>query len=270
MGEEIPRKPKSSIRGHQLGISRGLLLTSVLLPYGLLMLLSLGSGWSFPNLLPDRINGAPWLALLLDHDGLRRAGLWSLLLSGIVGGLSTFLGLLGGRAIRRSQSDVWRFFIYLPFVCSPIIASTSLYDLLIRLKLVGTVTGIVLSQSVFATSFAVIFFSELWTDHTQRLERLVRSLGGGTAAVWRHVVIPEGRGLILICFCQSALYSWLDYGLVTLIGGGKVVTLPLKFFGYIREASVNHAAMASLVLLFPVGLCFLLTITSRVFARFRP
>lgn len=241
----------------------------ILIPLGFLIVLSLGSGWTYPNLFPDRIDGMPWEMLLRDGDGLRRSGATSIVLSMVVGSVSTIFGLMSGRAIQGRCSGFWRFFVYLPFVCSPMIASTSLYDLLIRARLVGTMTGVIFSQTIFATAFATIFFAEFWSERIHRLEVLVRSLGGRSMAVWRHVILPEGKGLIVICFCQSALYSWLDYGLVSLIGGGRVVTLPVKFFGYVREGSVNMAAMASLVLVLPVGLSFFLAMSSRVFSMFR-
>jgi putative spermidine/putrescine transport system permease protein len=218
----------------------------------MLLLLSAGSGWTFPNLLPDRLDLRPWTSLLLDRDGLLTALMTSVVFSISVGMAATIGGLLIGRTVRRCRSRVWRVLIYLPFVISPVVAATSLYDVLIRVQLAGTAAAVWLSQLVFATSLASVMFVELWSDRTDRMESLVLSLGGGVVSVWKHVVIPEGRGLIALCFLQSALYSWLDYGLVSILGGGHVVTLTSKLFGYIREASVNQAAVSAFVLLLPV------------------
>lgn len=228
------------------------IVASLVLPYAMLLWLSVGSGWTFPNLLPDRLNLRPWIALLLDRDGLLSALMTSIVFSLSVGMAATIVGLLIGRTVRRCRSRMWRLLIYMPFVVSPVVAATSLYDLLIRVQLAGTPAAVWLSQLVFATSLASVMFAELWSDRTDRMESLVLSLGGGLFSVWKHVVIPEGRGLIALCFLQSALYSWLDYGLVSILGGGHVVTLTSKLFGYIREASVNQAAVSALVLLLPI------------------
>lgn len=244
------------------------LIGCIAVPYGMLLLLSLGIGWTFPQILPDRLNLAPWQWFVADRDGLQRAMLTSMMLSLSVGAVATGAGLLIGRAIRRSGSAVLRFLVYLPFVISPVVVATSLYDLLIRIHLAGTTLGVFLSQLIFATAIAAVFFLELWSTRTDRLESLVESLGGGTIAIWKHVVIPEGRTLMVICFFQSALYSWLDYGLVSLLGGGHVVTLTSRLFGYIREASVNHAAMSSLILLLPVMLGVGVFCVLRVWQRF--
>lgn len=230
----------------------------LIVPYGLLVLLSLGSGWTFPHLLPDRLDFAPWKHFLSDRDGILQAVATSTCVALIVATLGTSAGLLIGRAVRRSRSLLWKVAIYFPFVVSPVIAAVSLYDLMVRLHLAGTLSGVVFTQTIFATSFAAVYFSELTSARADRLENLVRNLGGGHLAVWRHAIFPSSKGLIAVCFLQAALYSWLDYGLVALIGGGSVNALTTKLFAYIREASVNQAAQASLLLLTPALLGFLL------------
>lgn len=231
----------------------------MLVPYGLLVLLSLGSGWSFPHLLPDRLDGAPWRHFIADRNAMLHAVAMSAVMSLAVATLSTIGGILVGRALRRVRSDLWRFLACLPFVVSPVVVGVCLYDLLIRMRLAGTVGGVILLQTVFALGFASMLFSEMWTPRTDRFEQLVRTLGGNTAAVWRHAILPQISGLIAICFVQTALYSWLDYGLVSVIGGGHVSTVTTKLFGYLREASVNQAAQAGLVLLAPTLLAFAVT-----------
>ncbi len=224
----------------------------VVVPFGILLMLSVGSGWTFPHVVPDRIDGSPWRWLSGDRDRLFSSLVTSVMLSTAVGTLATAFGLVIARFVRRSNSSILRFAVYLPLVVSPVIAATSLYDLLIRLQLAGTLPGVLFAQLSFATSFGAVFFLEVWSDRTDRLELLVRSLGGRTRDVWKHVVIPEVRGLIPICFVQCAMFSWLDYGLVSILGGGRVVTLTMRLFGYIREASVNYAAMAAFVLVSPI------------------
>ncbi len=226
-------------------------------PYALLVLMSLGSGWTFPRLLPDRLDFAPWQHFFSDRDGMLQAVVTSTGISLTVATLATASGLLIGRAVRRSRSLWWRLAIYLPFVISPVIAGISLYDLLVRLQLTGTLLGVVLAQAIFAAAFSAVYFSELWSPRADRLETLVRSLGGSRWSVWRHAIFPSSSGLIGVCFLQTALYSWLDYGLVSIVGGGNVDALTTKLFAYIREASINQAAQASLVLLAPALLGFL-------------
>lgn len=241
----------SSLAGWPLRIVATIFAVAVVAPYALLLLLSLGSGWTFPHLLPDRLDLAPWRNLLQDRDGIVRSVTTSLLMSLVVGSISTAGGLLIGRAVRNVDRPAYRFLMYVPFVVSPVIVGICLYDLLVRLQLAGTLPGVILAQSIVGLSFAAVFFSELWSHKTYRLESLVRQLGGGPRDVWRHATYAQMSGLILICFVQTALYSWVDFGLVSVLGGGHVPTVTTRVFAYIREASVNQAAMSGLVLLAP-------------------
>jgi putative spermidine/putrescine transport system permease protein len=248
----VPMHTDDSIRsGSRQRIAIALFTAAILLPYALLLVLSLGSGWTFPRLLPDRIDFAPWRHLISDRDGMLRSMATSTLMSVLVATIATAGGLVIGRAVRSTRSLALRFLMYVPFVVSPVIIGVCLYDLLVRLQLAGTLLGVVLAQSIVALSFASVFFSEMWSHRTDRLELLVRQLGGTPRDVWRHVVWPQMSGLILVCFVQTALYSWVDFGLVSVLGGGRVPTVTTRVFAYIREASVNQAAMSGLILLAP-------------------
>ena len=245
----LPTRPLS------LRLARGLRDLAILLvllgPYLLLLVMSLGSGWSFPQLVPNRVDLLPWKRFLNDRDGLLSAVGTSAMMSVTVGLLGTAGGLLIGRSIRKLPGNTPRFLIYLPFVISPVVVGICLYDLLIRLHLAGTVIGTVMLQTVFALSLASVFFSELWSSRAERLELLVSNLGGGRWAVFRHAIWPQSAGLIAISFVQTALLSWLDYGLVSVVGGGHVRTVTVRLFSSLHEANVNQAAQSSLVLLAP-------------------
>src|SRR5262245_32398759 len=101
-----------------LRIAAILLAVAIVAPYALLVCLSLGSGWTFPNLLPDRLDCAPWKQLLADRDGILHSVTTSLLMSLVVGLVSTGGGLLIGRAVRKAGRPVYRYLMYIPFVVS--------------------------------------------------------------------------------------------------------------------------------------------------------
>lgn len=256
---DVPASTGVPRGSRRLTVVFGLSLVALLAPYGLLATLTLGSGWSYPHLLPDRIDLAPWRHLAADRDGLRRAALTSLALSLAVSLPSTIGGLVAGRAIRRRASGRWLFAAYFPFVVSPMVVGPSLYDLMVRLRLAGTAAGVIVCQGLFAFAFATVLFCELWSPRLERARQLVATLGGGRWATIRHVLVPQAAGLIGVCLIQTALSSWLDYGLVSLIGGGSVPTLTTMLFAYIREASVNQAALSGLTLLVPTVAGYLLT-----------
>lgn len=248
-------------------ISRFILLVLLASPYLLLLMLSCGSGWSYPNLGPDKLDLNLWSTSLLAREDLLRAAGVSFLMAFSVATLSTTTGMLLARRIQIYER-VAVFIIYLPFLCSPVIIGMCLLDLFIRIDLASTIFGTFLIQSVFAIAFASILFLELEPPELRRLENLIRSLGGGYRSCWRHALWPKLWKIIIICWCQTFLFSWLDYGFVSTVGGGVVPSLTLKAIAYIRESSINHAAMASILLMMPPFI-FAVTVTTLFRHRMR-
>jgi putative spermidine/putrescine transport system permease protein len=226
-----------------------LILVLIFLPYASLLILSSGSGWSFPRLLPDRIDFAPWRTAWSGRYPLLMASLNTVVMSIVISLASTSLGLISGRALKRQESMLWLFVVYLPFVLSPVIVGTVLYDIESRLGIVSSILGVLIAQFMFAYAFATVFFYELWDSRIQRLEQLVQTLGGDSRTVWRHAILPSASGLIAVCLIQTSIFVWLDYGLVSALGGGNVPTVTLLLFSYLREASINQASQAAIFLL---------------------
>jgi putative spermidine/putrescine transport system permease protein len=229
-----------------------------LLNIGTLVLLSLGSGWSYPRLLPDRVDGAPWANLFRSRSGILRSSLVSLGISSVVASVSTILGLWTGVGLRRARSKVWLYIAYLPFVLSPVTVGLCLLDMSIRLGLASTYSGVIWAQSIFAYGFVTIFFCETWDVQIDKRVHLVRGLGGNSIDVWRHAILPRAWPLIVVAWTQAALFSWLDYGLVSVIGGGVIPSLTLSMFAYLREASVNQAAQSAMILFLPSLISFVI------------
>lgn len=227
-----------------------ILFSLFLTPYFFLLTLSFGNGWTYPRLLPDRLDFTPWHHFFNDTHRTLYAFTNSLFLSIVVATLSTIFGLVVGYHLRRN-SWLYTLVIFLPFVVSPMIVGICLLDIAIRINLASTYLGIILGQFFFAFAFATIFFSELWDREIDRRMTLVKALGGSSLAVARHAVFPSIWPLIIVCWTQTAMFSWLDYGIISIIGGGVIRSLTLNLFAFIREGSVNQAAQAGIVLMTP-------------------
>ncbi len=131
--------------------ARTIAFASVLLaPYGLLLLLSLGSGWTFPNLLPNRLDAGPWRRWAAEREGLARSVATSVTLGLAVGAVATTVGFGLARSFRGPPTGGWRFVAYLPFVVSPVVLATTLYGPLAWAGLAGTALGVAAAQTVVA------------------------------------------------------------------------------------------------------------------------
>jgi putative spermidine/putrescine transport system permease protein len=219
-------------------------------PFAVLVLLSVAERWRFPAAWPPGWQPERWGEALGDPVA-GSLGV-SLVVSFAVALIATAAGFVTGKYVaahRRSRALL--FLAYLPFALSPVILGVCLLFLYLKLGLVGTIPGVVAAQCIFAFGFAIVFFSAFWTPEVRAYEDLVRTLGGSTWQVYRRALVPVARGAILLCFVQTFLLSWFQYGLTLLVGAGAVQTLPIQVFAYVNEANPYVAAVAALVLAAP-------------------
>jgi ABC-type spermidine/putrescine transport system permease subunit II len=235
---------------------RGLLAATVagacVLPFLTLALLSVAGAWEFPDLLPASFRFDRWTSVVGGDRALASSLGVSLLVSTAVGLIATAAGFVTARAVAgHPRRRLLLLAAYLPFAASPVILGVCLLYVYIRLGLVATVAGVVLSHTIFAYAFAVLFWVPFWNAEKRAYEDLVRTLGGTQTDALRRVLLPLSKGPMLLCFFQTFLISWFQYGLTLLVGSGKVDTLPLRVYAYVGEANLGYAAVASGLLLLP-------------------
>lgn len=224
----------------------------VLFPFLYLFVLSLSSDWRFPDLLPNTLGLMNWAAVLGGETGLAKSFFLSLYISILVAISSTLTGFFLSRVINyNKRKDLWTIISYFPYVLAPVVFGACLSYYFIRLGLLGTTFGVILAQFFIAFPYAVIFFSPFWTEKTKDYENLVATLGGSPLQKFTRVLFPLSKNMLLICFFQTFLISWFEYGLSSIIGVGKVQTLTIQVFLFIKESNFYYGAMSCCLLMLP-------------------
>lgn len=227
------------------------------LPLLLLTLWALGEGWRFPFLVPERWQVSSFQVFFSGQ--MAESLLLSTWISSCVALLATGFGYVTGHFVSHHPHRKWLLRLaYLPFVASPVILATCLLYLFIKIQLLGTILGVILAQWMFAFSFAIVFFVPFWSPQMKSIEELVYTLGGTPLQALRYVLWPMSTAALRICFFQTFLISWVQYGITLMVGGGKVQTLPVLVYFYVNEANLTFAALASLALMLPPLLLVLL------------
>ena len=224
-------------------------------PFVYLIALSLITSWPYPSILPTTFGVDLWIRTLSGSGALASSFFLSLWISLIVALSSTSAGFVTGKfiAYHKHKSSLL-FLAYVPYIMSPVILGTCLMYLYIKGNLTGNIAGVILAQTMFAYGFSIVFFSAFWNERIKALEDLVYTLGGSVLHAYKAVLLPVSKNAILICFFQTFLISWFQYGLTLLIGSGKVQTLPIKVYEYVGEANMYYAALASCLLVLPPAL----------------
>jgi putative spermidine/putrescine transport system permease protein len=229
------------------------------LPLLYLFVLSGAADWRFPDLIPPAWQWSRWLTILNPKDGMTHSLGLSLWLSLCVALTTTPVAFLASKAVAYGKyRDLWLFLAYLPFAASPVIVGTTLMYFYLKLQLDGTLLGVMLAQSMFALGFGMVFFLPFWTREKQAYEALVLTLGGSRWQAYRHALLPLSKGMLWICFFQTFLISWFQYGITLLIGAGRVQTLPLRVFEFVNEANPYYAAVAACLLIVPPSVMILI------------
>lgn len=221
-----------------------------LLPLGYLVVLAAASAWPSPRLLPTALQ---WERFQIwTESGLASSLLLSLGIAWVVATLSTSLGLLASKQLSElPRLRGWMGFAYLPFALSPAVVGVCLLFFYIKLGLAGTTVGVVLAQTGVASAFAVLFLYGGWNPERRALAEAAATLGATPIQVWLKVLVPSTWPLTRVCFFQTFLLSWTQYGLTLVIGTGKVRTLPLRVYDFLFEADPGAAATAALLLVLP-------------------
>lgn len=229
-----------------------ILIIVILLPILVLMMLSFGEQWIFPDVLPQDFHIKTWLKLFSSDSELSNSLGLSVLISLSVAFLSTLMAFVFSKVISTSKyKNQYIKIAYLPYILSPVVLGVLWHYFAVVLKLNASFVGVVLAQFLICFPFGFIILSSFWTRHISDIQNLSLTLGSSAYFSFKRIIFPLAKPILGLCFFQCFLISWFDYGLTQLIGGGQVKTLTLSVFSFIKEANIFLAALASLLLLFP-------------------
>lgn len=238
---------------HRFSISlRTIWALTFSMPVLFLLMLSLAQQWRFPDVFPETFTLINWKNLMQNENNLLQSLGVSVIISTVVAALATSLGFWMSRAIAfHPRKNLLTSFTYLPFVFSPAIFASVLNFYFILFNLSGIIFGVMLAQLFITLPYALLLFVDYWDLKLKSLEDLAFTLGGNSSQAFLKVIVPVSKNMLLLCFFQTFLTSWFDYGLTSVIGVGKIQTLTVKVFQYIGEANPFYAAVSSCLLIIP-------------------
>lgn len=223
-----------------------------LLPLATLVVHSWAGAWRFPALIPAGWTSAIWHRAVGGDFGLLHSLAVSAGIGALVAGVTTTAGFFASHGIARlARPGPWLLAAHIPFALSPVILGTCLLFLFIKLGLAGSLVGVVAGQGIFAFGYATLLLTGFWNPQVFASIALARTLGGNRYQVFLRVTLPLARPWLALALFQTFLLSWFDYGLTSVVGGGKVPSLTLKVFEYLSSGNVGLAAAAACLLIVP-------------------
>jgi putative spermidine/putrescine transport system permease protein len=235
-------------------LTAGLLALWLVLPMIPLAIWSVAHGWRFPALLPLEWSGAAWAYALSGASGVGQSIGVTFWIAFCATLLSVLLGVPAGRALGLYQfrgKALVELILLAPIIVPGIAVGLGLQTVFIGLGLTGSVTGVVIVHLIPALPYMTLVMAGVFAGFDMEVEAQASSLGASRWQIWWHVTLPAVLpGIItgaLFCF----LVSWSQYILTLLIGGGRVITLPLLLFNFAGAGRNDITGAIALIYILP-------------------
>jgi putative spermidine/putrescine transport system permease protein len=134
-----------------------------------------------------------------------------------------------------------------------------IHVLFIKYGLADTLPGVILVHLIPTTPYAVMVLSSVFANYEVDFEDQARVLGASPVRTFLRVTVPMILPGVAVAALFAFLISWNQYVLTLIIGGGRVITLPLLLFSFAQSGDNAIAAALALVFLGPAIAILILT-----------
>ena len=250
-------------KSFRLIIITGLIL-GVLLPILPQFVWSFAFNWFFPYLLPQKWGLRAWLYVFSATSKVGPALLASTGLAFVVVILSVLIGLPAARALSLHEfrgKRIVEWLIMAPIIVPSLVVVMGIHILFIKYGLADSFIGVALVHLIPALPYFMLVMSGVFANYGTELEETARTLGANPWRTFWHITLPAILPGLAVAAMFTFLVSWSQYITTVLIGGGRVVTLPMVLFPFISAANHANAAAVSVVFILPA--IFILIFTAR-------
>lgn len=231
-------------------------LVTVGLPFIPLLLWSVSEKWFYPAPLPLDFGLRAFDYIFKTASSQIMHGLvTSGLLATVTAIVSLVLGIPAGRALALYSfkgKKLVTLLMTLPIIVPPLSVAMGLHLWFIQLNLIETFWGVVLIHLTFCLPYTIFVIWGVFSDYDPEIEEQAISLGCTGLSLITKVMVPIILPGITVSALFSFLLSWSQYLSTLIIGGGKMLTLPILLFSLMDSGDRPVAAAVSLLFIIPV------------------
>ncbi|MFN8400188.1 MAG: ABC transporter permease subunit [Anaerolineales bacterium] len=222
-------------------------------PFLLFIVYGFSTRWFFPAPFP-----VEWTTVTLDrtlNDSRTLTGLRDgLTIAVIVSLLSLLLAFPAARVMGLRQFKgrqlAW-LLLFLPTVVPPLAIGMGLNILFLQLGLAGTIFGVVLAHLIPTLPYTIFTLSSAFARYDENFEHQALALGASPIQIFFNVTLRMMTPSLVVATLFAFLVSWSQYLLTLLIGGGKVITLPILLFAAASGGNPSTIGIKSLLFVLP-------------------
>lgn len=238
------------------------IVVGVVLPILPLFIWSFSFNWWFPNLWPTEYAMRAWDYVTSPASGVIDAFKNSLIIAVAVTVLAVFIGVPAGRALGLNDfkgKTFLQFVILAPTIVPGLAVTMGIDILFIKMGLSGTLGGVIFVHLLPTLPYMTIVMTGVFANYNAEFEEQAHSLGADKIRTFLLVTLPSISPGIITGALFVFLISWSQYILTVLIGGGRIVTLPLLLFSFAQAGDNAVTAALSIIFLLPAILILLVS-----------
>jgi putative spermidine/putrescine transport system permease protein len=184
--------------------------------------------------------------------------------------LATPLGTLAAYGLFVSKFR-WVHLIHVllitPLIVPVILVAIAVFYVYVKLKLVNSLTGIVLAHSMLAVPLVIMIVTSALKSYDMNQEMVARSLGASRVKAFISVTLPQIRFAVISGALLAFLTSFDEVILSMFVSGGSNSTLTRNMFNALRDQiDPTIAAISTLMIVVTT----LLLALAQVFGKARP
>ncbi|MBT9133973.1 MAG: Trehalose transport system permease protein SugB [Firmicutes bacterium] len=217
-----------------------------------LIVLAFSAQWPFPHLLPSLFT-ADHLAKLLLSPRLGEAVTTSLalaLLTTVATLLLVFPAAKAAGLYSFRGREALKLLALMPVMVPAATVTMGLHYFMIRVGLAGTMLGVVIVHTVFAVPYAFRILMYVFEIMGEQHEEQAAMLGAGPLMVFSAVTLPLVMPGMVAAATMSFVISFSQYITTFIIGGGRLLTVPLLLVPHVQGGELHVASVYSLVFIF--------------------
>lgn len=250
------------MKRHLIVLSGAVLIVWLVLPLVPLAIWSFARGWRFPDLLPKEWSLQAWEFALSARSGVLESLGVTALVALLATALSIVVGVPAGRALglyKFRGKGLVELMILAPVIVPGIAVALGLHSVFLQLGLTNTLGGVILVHLVPTLPYMTLVMAGIFANYDPAFEQQARSLGAGPVQTFWYITLPAIMPGIIVGGLFAFLVSWSQYVLTLLIGGGRVITLPLLLFNYSSAGRNDITGAIGIIYILPGILILLFT-----------
>ena len=247
------REPKPRPNPVRVIIYLGILL-GVLVPMVPQLIWAFSHRWLYPSVVPSEWSWRAWEYITNPNTRVLSSALTSLWIALTVTAISILVGVPAGKALgmyRFRGRGVVELIILSPSIIPSLAVTMGMQVIFIRMGLSDTALGVIIVHLIPTIPYMTISMAGVFANYDPAYEDQARSLGANSLRTFFLITVPAVAPGIVTGGMFAFLISWGQYILTVIIGGGRVITLPLLLFSFAGSGDFPVTSAMSIIFLLP-------------------